>query len=133
MKGVGKPVFVAFRAHVARRWAARLMKLRRLPHGLGRGKGAQCVLMVTTRASGTTSRRYLSRSDVARLFEVSPGTVARWTREGKLSFVLTLGGQRRYLREQIIALMRRDAGTLGEAPARSAATCELPGPERRNP
>lgn len=63
--------------------------------------------MATTGASGATPRQYLTRSGVARLFEVSPATVARWTREGKLPFILTLGGQRRYERDQIIDLMRR--------------------------
>ncbi len=62
--------------------------------------------MVTIGARGATPRQYLTRSEVARLFEVSPATVARWTREGKLPFVLTLGGQRRYARDQVIDLMR---------------------------
>jgi predicted site-specific integrase-resolvase len=34
--------------------------------------------------------------DVARLFHVSPKTVARWSDEGKLPHTLTLGGHRRY-------------------------------------
>ena len=38
------------------------------------------------------ARRYLTRTDVARLLDVSPATVARWTRQGKLPFILTLGG-----------------------------------------
>ncbi|MEK7709861.1 MAG: helix-turn-helix domain-containing protein [candidate division NC10 bacterium] len=62
--------------------------------------------MVTTGARGATPRQYLTRSEVARVFEVSPATVARWTREGKLPFVRTLGGQRRYARDQINDLMR---------------------------
>lgn len=63
--------------------------------------------MPTTGANGADSRWYLTRSDVARLFGVSPATVARWTREGKLPFVLTLGGQRRYVRDQIVELVRQ--------------------------
>jgi excisionase family DNA binding protein len=63
--------------------------------------------MVTTGAQRASGRRYLTRAAVARLFEVSPATVARWTREGKLPFVLTLGGQRRYLRDRIDELIRR--------------------------
>jgi len=46
-------------------------------------------------------KRYLSRLEVAMLFEVSPHTVYRWTREGRLPFVLTPGGRRRYPREEI--------------------------------
>jgi excisionase family DNA binding protein len=71
--------------------------------------------MVTTGARGANPRQYLTRSEVARLFEVSPATVARWTREGKLPFILTLGGQRRYLLDQISDLVRRSR----ESPASS--------------
>lgn len=74
--------------------------------------------MTTTGARGATPRRYLTRSDVARLFEVSPATVARWTREGKLPFVLTLGGQRRYARDQIAALIERSRESRPEEPVR---------------
>jgi excisionase family DNA binding protein len=63
--------------------------------------------MGITGARGTVVRQYLTRSEVARLFEVSPATVARWTREGKLPFVLTLGGQRRYVRDQVMDLLPR--------------------------
>ncbi|OFX13652.1 MAG: hypothetical protein A2V59_07655 [Armatimonadetes bacterium RBG_19FT_COMBO_69_19] len=48
-----------------------------------------------------TDKRYLSRLDVATLFDVSPHTVYRWTREGRLPYVLTPGGRRRYPREEI--------------------------------
>jgi excisionase family DNA binding protein len=72
--------------------------------------------MITTGASGATARRYLTRAQVARLFEVSPATVARWTRDGKLPFVLTLGGQRRYLRDRITELIRRSGEQRCEAP-----------------
>jgi excisionase family DNA binding protein len=46
-------------------------------------------------------KRYLSRQEVAAMFEVSPHTVYRWTREGRLPYVLTPGGRRRYPREEI--------------------------------
>jgi excisionase family DNA binding protein len=64
---------------------------------------------------GTTVRRFLTRSEVARLFEVSPATVARWTRAGKLPYVLTLGGQRRYVRDQILDLVRRSGESRGRS------------------
>jgi excisionase family DNA binding protein len=50
-------------------------------------------------------KAYLSRSEVARLFHVSPITVARWADQGKLPFELTLGGQRRYPREGTLAIL----------------------------
>jgi excisionase family DNA binding protein len=72
---------------------------------------------VCGRDSGTTSdRRFLSRREVARLFDVSAHTVYRWTREGRLPYVLTPGGRRRYPREEIERLaastlrVRRDQG-----------------------
>lgn len=46
-------------------------------------------------------KRFLSRHEVAQLFEVSPHTVYRWTREGRLPYILTPGGRRRYPREEI--------------------------------
>jgi excisionase family DNA binding protein len=64
--------------------------------------------MVITGTRGMVVRRYLTRSEVARLFEVSPATVARWTREGKLPYVLTPGGQRRYVRDQIADLLPKE-------------------------
>lgn len=79
-------------------------------------------------------RRYLTRSEVARLFEVSPATVARWTREGKLPFVLTLGGQRRYVRAEILNLLRcvHEGRLLPGHTDRGAATGREKGrPERR--
>ena len=56
---------------------------------------------------------YFSRGEVARLFHVSPATVARWTRQGKLPYTLTLGGRRRYPQAKILALLQeveRDPG-----------------------
>jgi excisionase family DNA binding protein len=53
----------------------------------------------------TRPKAYLSRSEVARLFQVSPITVARWAERGKLPFEMTLGGQRRYPREGTLAIL----------------------------
>ena len=39
---------------------------------------------------------HLRTADVAALLGVSPKTVARWAKEGKLPFLRTLGGHRRY-------------------------------------
>jgi excisionase family DNA binding protein len=48
---------------------------------------------------------YLSASGAADLLHVSPKTVARWAKEGKLPFTKTLGGHRRFSREQIEGLV----------------------------
>ncbi|HYT29930.1 MAG TPA: helix-turn-helix domain-containing protein [Actinomycetota bacterium] len=40
--------------------------------------------------------RYLKTSEVARLLHVSPKTVTRWAKDGKLPHSRTLGGHRRF-------------------------------------
>lgn len=49
-------------------------------------------------------RDYLTVSGVADLFHVSAKTVVRWANEGKLPYVATLGGHRRFPRTHIEAL-----------------------------
>jgi len=39
---------------------------------------------------------YLRASEVATRLQVSPKTVARWAKEGRLPYRATLGGHRRY-------------------------------------
>jgi excisionase family DNA binding protein len=39
---------------------------------------------------------FLRPAEVADLLSVSPKTVSRWAKEGKLPFLKTLGGHRRY-------------------------------------
>jgi excisionase family DNA binding protein len=45
--------------------------------------------------------RYLRTTEVAAILQVSPKTVSRWATEGKLPFLKTLGGHRRYPAEEI--------------------------------
>jgi len=40
--------------------------------------------------------RYVHTAEVADILHVSPKTVSRWAKEGKLPFLKTLGGHRRY-------------------------------------
>lgn len=40
--------------------------------------------------------RYLRTSEVAMKLQVSPKTVARWAKEGRLPYLATLGGHRRF-------------------------------------
>ena len=51
--------------------------------------------------SGSPPHRYLKASEAAILLHVSPKTVSRWAREGKLGHVVTLGGHRRFYRQEI--------------------------------
>ena len=45
--------------------------------------------------------RYLRAAEVADILQVSPKTVSRWCKEGKLPFRRTLGGHRRYPASEI--------------------------------
>jgi excisionase family DNA binding protein len=40
-------------------------------------------------------------AEVANILDVSPKTISRWAKEGKLPFMRTLGGHRRYLAARI--------------------------------
>jgi excisionase family DNA binding protein len=48
---------------------------------------------------------YLRTAEVADLLSVSPKTVSRWAKEGKLPFLKTLGGHRRYPEAEIRELV----------------------------
>lgn len=43
----------------------------------------------------------LTSGEVARLFRVDPKTVTRWAKQGRLHAVRTLGGHRRYRRDEV--------------------------------
>ena len=53
----------------------------------------------------------LTPSEVAELFRVSPKTVARWAKAGKISAVRTLGGHRRFRGSEVRAQLRSYAPT----------------------
>ena len=44
---------------------------------------------------------YLTASQAAAILQVSPKTVSRWAAEGKIRHILTLGGHRRFPRQEI--------------------------------
>jgi excisionase family DNA binding protein len=44
---------------------------------------------------------YLLTNEVAAILHVAPKTVSRWAAEGKLPFLKTLGGHRRYPEAEI--------------------------------
>ena len=46
----------------------------------------------------------MTPAEVASMFRVSPKTVARWSRAGKLTALRTLGGHRRFRMEEVEAL-----------------------------
>jgi len=44
---------------------------------------------------------YLTPGEVARMLHVSPKTVNRWAHEGRIACIVTLGGHRRFQRQEI--------------------------------
>lgn len=54
-----------------------------------------------------THTALLTPSEVAALFRVSPRTVTRWAKAGKLTPIRTLGGHRRYPVTEIRDLLNR--------------------------
>jgi len=64
-------------------------------------------LTIARRPLGAEDDAWLTRTDVAHLFQVSPSTVTRWAREGRIPAKRTPGGHYRYPAPE----MRRLAGT----------------------
>ncbi len=57
--------------------------------------------------SQVNSSEFLTRSQVSRLLGVSPNTVTRWAREGRLPCQVTLGGHHRFERT-VVEQLRKD-------------------------
>jgi excisionase family DNA binding protein len=71
------------------------------------GEGAARTL-ASVKAKGTAGQvnEFLTRSDVSKLLGVSPNTVTRWAREGRLPCQVTLGGHHRFDRELVEQLRK---------------------------
>jgi len=50
-------------------------------------------------------RELLTPSEVASMFRVNPKTVTRWARAGRISYIKTLGGHRRFKASEIQRLL----------------------------
>ena len=57
----------------------------------------------------------LGRSEVARILGVSPNTVTRWAREGRLPSQVTLGGHHRFPRSLVERLKKESYRGSGDA------------------
>ena len=57
-------------------------------------------------APETVVTEFLTRSEVSKLLGVSPNTVTRWAREGRLPCQVTLGGHHRFDRELVEQLRK---------------------------
>jgi excisionase family DNA binding protein len=63
--------------------------------GFAARKGCAVAAQPSGKAAPDTPS-YLHTAEVADILHVSPKTVSRWAKEGKLPFLKTLGGHRRY-------------------------------------
>ena len=54
-----------------------------------------------------TEERYIKTAEVAEMLRVSPKTVSRWAKDGKLPHLITLGGHRRFPASAIEDLARK--------------------------
>ena len=54
-----------------------------------------------------SAQEYLRAGEAARILHVSPKTISRWAKEGKIPHIVTLGGHRRFPRTEIEALISR--------------------------
>ena len=75
------------------------------PGRADRGSGRRKDTPVAAQRKGSEAPSYLLPAEVAELLSVSPKTVSRWAKEGKLPFMQTLGGHRRYAEAQIRQLL----------------------------
>ena len=67
------------------------------------------------RTEGSVERSLLTRSEVSRQLGVSPNTVTRWAREGRLPCQVTLGGHHRFERE-VVEQLRKSLYRAGGTP-----------------
>jgi len=71
---------------------------------------------------------YLGPAEVAGLLHVNPKTIARWAKQGKLPYLRTLGGHRRYperairaLADQLTVEVEVEVGAAAGRPRRAAS------------
>ncbi len=76
-------------------------------------------------ADALPTKAWLRSGQVAAVFRVHPRTVIRWSDAGRLPYVVTLGGQRRFPKAQVQALLARRRGQVREEPGGLLRTGEV--------
>lgn len=61
----------------------------------------------------------LTSAEVAQLLRVDPKTVTRWATAGRLSFIRTPGGHRRYHADEVLALLTGGKKAVGAGEQRA--------------
>ena len=57
-----------------------------------------------------TAEEFLRPAEAAKLLHVSPQTISRWAKEGRIGYVVTLGGHRRFRAAEVLRLAGAGAG-----------------------
>lgn len=68
--------------------------------------GYELLIMDNRRIENIPDDALMTPSEVAVLFRVSPKTVTRWARAGKLTAIRTLGGHRRFRAGEVREILR---------------------------
>jgi excisionase family DNA binding protein len=68
------------------------------------------------KASEDNQDRLITPGETAKILAVDPKTVARYARQGKLSYSRTLGGHRRFYENEIRALATKRSGVRNPDP-----------------
>lgn len=72
-------------------------------------------------------KTFLTRAEVARLFEVAPNTVNRWVLAGRLPSVVTPGGRRRYPAAAIMRMLQAQMQAVAVEPPPPPIAGRAPG------
>jgi excisionase family DNA binding protein len=81
--------------------------------------------MLDSKTADSHQTIWMSRAEVARVLQVAPVTIGRWASQGKLPYSVTLGGRRRF-RRQDIAPIARELSQARIAPAECVAPKSRP-------
>jgi excisionase family DNA binding protein len=71
----------------------------------GRSATTTAGHVAAAQGAASPAERLLSPAEVAEQFGVDVRTVARWEHDGRLTAIRTLGGHRRYVRSEVVALL----------------------------
>jgi len=61
----------------------------------------------TAQDPGPSGADYVTPGEAARFLHVSPKTINRWANDGRIPCIVTLGGHRRFRREDVDAAVRQ--------------------------
>jgi excisionase family DNA binding protein len=85
--------------------AGRYRTVRLIPKNRDRVKGDHVA--ETASGPGQTGEDYITPGEAARHLHVSPKTINRWANDGRIPCIVTLGGHRRFRREDVDAAARQ--------------------------